>query len=79
MNRRGWAALAILALLAFGMAKSRAEEQPHINIRHQSPGATTCTVVREFVALVGPERAEQMAREAGASEARIVAGRKCLK
>lgn len=75
---RGWAALAILALLCFGASKSHAEGSKPIQLRHQSPGPTTCQVVREFVAMVGPAKAEQMAREAGQSDARIAAARKCL-
>lgn len=79
INMRGWAALAILALLCFAASKSHAEETKPIQPRHQSPGGTTCKVVRDFVAMFGTERAEQMAREAGASEARIEAGRRCMK
>jgi hypothetical protein len=74
MNKRGWAALAILALLCFAASKSHADPIP----RHQRPGPTTCQVVRDFVAMVGPAKAEQMAREAGQSDARIAAARKCL-
>jgi len=75
MNKRGWAALAILALLCFAASKSHAKP---ITPRHQRPGPANCQVVRDFVALVGPVKAEQMAREAGQSDARIAAGRKCL-
>jgi len=75
---RGWAALAILALLCFAASKIHADEQP-IMARHQRPGPTTCQVVRDFVAMVGPAKAEQMARDAGASEARLVAARRCMK
>jgi hypothetical protein len=36
-------------------------------------------VVRYFVAMVGAEKAEQMARIAGASEARTLVRRRCVK
>jgi hypothetical protein len=75
---RGWAALAILALLCFAASKSHAEDTKPIQPRHQSPGALTCKVVRDFVAIVGPEQAEKIARDGGASDARIAAARKCL-
>jgi hypothetical protein len=71
---RGWAALAILALLCFAASKSHADPMP----RHQRPGPTTCEVVRQFVAMVGAEQAEKMARDAGASEARLAEARRCL-
>jgi hypothetical protein len=71
---RGWAALAILALLCFAASKSHADPMP----RHQRPGPTTCEVVRQFVAMVGPQQAEKLARESGQSDARIAAARKCL-
>jgi hypothetical protein len=75
INSRGFVALIILALLCFAASKSHAEP---ILPRHQRPGPTTCQVVRDFVAMVGPVKAEQMAREAGQSDARIAAARKCL-
>lgn len=75
---RGWAALAILALLCFAASKSRAEDTKPIQPRHQSPGGNTCQVVRDFVAMVGPVQAEKLARESGQSDARIAAARKCL-
>lgn len=77
MNPRGWAALAILALLCFAASKSRADEQT-ITLRHQRLGPVNCQVVRDFVAMVGPAKAEQMARESGQSDTRIAAARKCL-
>jgi hypothetical protein len=78
INIRGCTALACFALLATGLAHST-EPKRSIQPRHQSPGGTTCTVVREFVTLMGEAKAEAMAREAGASEARLAAARKCLK
>lgn len=78
INARGLAVLVFVAVLATGLAHST-EPKPSIQPRHQSPGGTTCTVVREFVTLMGEAKAEQMAREAGASEARLAAARKCLK
>jgi hypothetical protein len=77
MNMRSWSALAILALLC-AASKSHAEDAKPIQPRHQSPGAENCKVVRDFVAMVGTVKAEQMAREAGASEGRLAAARRCL-
>lgn len=79
MNIRGWSVLAILSLFAIGIAQSRAEEMKSIQPRHQSPGPSNCQVVRDFVAMVGPEQAEKLARDAGASDARIAAARRCMK
>jgi hypothetical protein len=47
--------------------------------RHARPGRITCTVVRDFVAMVGKEEAERMARSTGASDAKIEAARRCLR
>ena len=80
INARGLAVLLALALLAFGITQSRAaEDKPPIAIRHQAPGHVTCQVIRDFVAMVGPEKAEQMAKASGQSEERIAAGRRCLR
>jgi hypothetical protein len=46
---------------------------------NRRPGRITCTVVRDYVALVGIDAAEKMARATGASDARIEAGRRCLR
>lgn len=80
IGTRGCIVLAALALFAAFLSQSHAEEQkPSIHLRHMSPGRPACTVVRDFVALVGPDKAEQMARDAGASDARITAARRCIK
>lgn len=67
-------AVILLALIT----QVHAEDAKPIQPRHQSPGGVTCKVVRDFVAVVGPERAEKIARDGGASDARIAAARKCL-
>jgi hypothetical protein len=74
INSRGVFVLIILALLCFAASKSHADPMP----RHQRPGPTTCEVVRQFVAMVGTQQAEKLARESGQSDARIAAARKCL-
>jgi hypothetical protein len=50
-----------------------------ITPRHQRPGRITCAMVRDFVALMGQEQAERMARSTGASDAKIAAARRCLR
>jgi hypothetical protein len=50
-----------------------------ITPRHQRPGRITCAMVRDFVALMGQEQAERMARSTGASDAKIQAARRCLR
>lgn len=78
MNARGWAALAILALLCFAASKSHADERS-ILPRHQRPGPITCKVVRGFVDLLGSaDEAEKFARAKGATEVQLAAARKCL-
>ena len=67
-----------MVLLAFTVS-AHAAEKPSIDIRHQAPGRAACMVVREFVEMVGVAEAERMAREAGASEPRLAAARRCLK
>ncbi len=76
INARGFATLAIIALVSLAACRSRAEEATQ---SHQRPGRITCETVRAFVAMVGPEKAEKMAREAGASEDRLAAARRCMK
>jgi hypothetical protein len=48
-----------------------------ITPRHQRH--ISCTAVRDFVAAVGREEAERMARATGASDAKIEAARRCLR
>lgn len=67
------------ALILLALTVSAHATETSIDIRHQSPGRTTCTVVREFVAMVGAAEAERMARAAGASDARLAAAKRCLK
>lgn len=64
--------LAILLLLTLPVV---AQTTP----RHARPARVTCTVVRDFVALVGKEEAERMARSTGASDAKIEAARRCVR
>ncbi len=46
---------------------------------HGKPDRSACLLVASFVASVGVAEAERMARASGQSEARIAAGRRCLK
>jgi hypothetical protein len=65
----------ILAILLLFTLPASADIIP----RHQRPARITCTVVRDFVAMVGKEEAERMARSTGASDAKIEAARRCLR
>lgn len=73
INYRAWIVLAILALMAIGIAQS------HAAVGHHSPNRTTCKAVRDLVAMVGAAEAVNIARNAGATEAQIAEARRCLK
>lgn len=73
INRRGIIVLLYASAIMLGL---------WLGARHgYSAEAETpfCQKVRLAVEKVGEERAEQMARAAGASEARIAAAKACLK
>ena len=69
----------VLTLLLALSAQANAAETKSIDLRQHIHGRTTCAVVREVVAMIGAAETERMAREAGASEARIASAKRCLK
>jgi hypothetical protein len=69
----------LLFMAASSCSPSFAEDRAApavVNIDHK--GQNFCTEIRATVKILGAERAEKLAREAGISEARITAGKKCL-
>jgi hypothetical protein len=77
INARGWIVILFVAILC--LAASRSHAGGSIVPRHQRPGRVNCIVIRDFVAMVGKDEAEKLARDAGASDARVAAAKECLK